>query len=236
VIPRANGTRCARLSADRLGAPPAVAHRATDHKEGRQDPMRLTTLAATLAAFVLVSAGCKGGGEVAVQMDTTQLALFGPLPEVMEAAANPLSDAKIELGRKLYFETRLSMANDISCGSCHRLDAYGADTGAVSIGHQGQKGSRNSPTVYNAAGHVAQFWDGRAADVEAQALGSILNPVEMAMPAAPAVIGRVRADAEYRPAGTKSSTAWTRCSPTPSRRASTPSRALAARRATWVSM
>jgi len=160
--------------------------------------MRLTTLAATLAALALVSAGCKGGGEAAVQMDTTQLALYGPLPEVMEAAANPITDAKIELGRKLYFETRLSAGNDISCNSCHHLPDYGADTGAVSIGHLGKKGGRNSPTVYNAAGHIAQFWDGRAADVEAQALGPILNPVEMAMPASPQVIGRVRADAEYR--------------------------------------
>jgi cytochrome c peroxidase len=160
--------------------------------------MRLTTLAATLAALALVSAGCKGGGEAAVTMDTTMLALYGPLPAAMENPANPLTDAKIELGRKLYFETRLSAGNDISCNSCHHLPAYGADTGAVSIGHLGKKGGRNSPTVYNAAGHIAQFWDGRAADVEAQALGPILNPVEMAMPAAPAVIGRVRADAEYR--------------------------------------
>ena len=125
--------------------------------------MKTTTLVATFAAFALVSAGCKGGGEAAVQMDTTQLALYGPLPEVMEAAANQITEAKIELGRKLYFETRLSASDDISCNSCHDLPHYGADTGAVSVGHQGQKGSRNSPTVYNAAGHIAQFWDGRAA-------------------------------------------------------------------------
>jgi len=160
--------------------------------------MRLTTLAATLAALALVGAGCKGGGETAVTMDTTMLALYGPLSAAMENPANPLTDAKIELGRKLYFETRLSAGNDISCNSCHHLPDYGADTGAVSIGHQGQRGSRNSPTVYNAAGHIAQFWDGREPDVERQALGPILNPVEMAMPASPQVIGRVRADAEYR--------------------------------------
>ena len=160
--------------------------------------MRTTTLAAALAALALAGAGCKGCGEAAVTMDTTQLAMFGPLPAAMESPANPLTDAAIELGRKLYFETRLSMGNDISCNSCHHLDAYGADTGAVSIGHQGKKGGRNSPTVYNAAGHIAQFWDGRAADIEAQALGPILNPVEMAMPAAPQVIARIRADTEYR--------------------------------------
>ena len=155
--------------------------------------------AGAVACLVLVGAGCKSAGrEAAVQVDTTQLAAFAPLPAVMEAASNPITDAKIELGRRLYYETRLSAANDLSCNSCHALDRYGADTGSVSVGHLGKKGGRNSPTVYNAAGHVAQFWDGRAPDVEAQALGPILNPVEMAMPAAPAVISRLRADPEYR--------------------------------------
>ena len=158
--------------------------------------MRPTTFAA-LAALALAGAACKGGGDAAVQVDTTQLAMFAPLPETMESEANPLTDAKIELGRKLYYETRLSLGSDISCNSCHNLAAFGADTGAVSVGHQGRLGGRNSPTVYNAAGHIAQFWDGRAADVEEQALGPILNPVEMAMPASPAVISRIRGDAEY---------------------------------------
>ncbi len=156
-------------------------------------------LAGAIACFVLVGAGCKGTGrEASVRVDTAQLAAFAPLPDVMEAASNPITDAKIELGRRLYYETRLSAGNDLSCNSCHALSRYGADTGAVSIGHQGKKGSRNSPTVYNAAGHLAQFWDGRALDVEAQALGPILNPVEMAMPAARTVIARLRSDANYR--------------------------------------
>ncbi len=155
--------------------------------------------AGAVAGLVLVAAGCTGGGrEAAVPVDTNQLAAFAPLPAVMTDSANPVTDAKVELGRRLYYETKLSAGNDLSCNSCHNLAAYGADTGAVSVGHQGKKGGRNSPTVYNAAGHVAQFWDGRAPNVEAQALGPILNPVEMAMPAAPAVIARLRADPEYR--------------------------------------
>jgi cytochrome c peroxidase len=156
-------------------------------------------LAGVLGCLVLVGAGCTGAGrEAAVKVDTTQLAMFAALPQVMEDSANPITDAKVELGRRLYYETRLSAGRDISCNDCHDLNRYGADTGAVSDGHQGKKGSRNSPTVYNAAGHIAQFWDGRAPDVEAQALGPILNPVEMAMPDAPAVMGRLKADAEYR--------------------------------------
>ena len=160
--------------------------------------MRMRMLAAGLAGFALVAAGCKGGGQAAVKVDTLQLAAFAPLPEVMVSQANPITDAKIDLGRRLFFETQLSAGSTISCNSCHELNRFGADTGAVSVGHKGKKGGRNSPTVYNAAGHSAQFWDGRAADVEAQALGPILNPLEMAMPAAPAVINRVRANAEYR--------------------------------------
>jgi cytochrome c peroxidase len=159
--------------------------------------MTMRMLAAAMG-LVLVGAGCKDSSQAAVKVDPMQLATFAPLPEVMVSTANPLTDAKIELGRTLFYETRLSAGNDLSCNSCHRLDAYGADTGAVSIGFQGKKGGRNSPTVYNAAGHIAQFWDGRAPDVEAQALGPILNPVEMAMPAAPAVIERLRADENYR--------------------------------------
>ena len=156
-------------------------------------------LTGAIACLVLVGAGCTGAGrEAAVKVDTTELAMFEPLPQLIEAASNPVTDAKIELGRRLYYETKLSAGSDLSCNSCHALDRYGADTGAVSVGHLGKKGGRNSPTVYNAAGHIAQFWDGRAPDVEAQALGPILNPVEMAMPAAPAVMGRLRADAEYR--------------------------------------
>jgi cytochrome c peroxidase len=161
--------------------------------------MQMRMLAAGLAGLALVAAGCKGGGgQAAVKVDTLQLAAFAPLPEVMASQTNPITDAKVDLGRRLFFETQLSQGNTISCNSCHALSGFGADTGAVSIGHQGKKGGRNSPTVYNAAGHIAQFWDGRAADVEAQALGPILNPVEMAMPAAPAVIARIRADTAYR--------------------------------------
>ncbi len=160
--------------------------------------MRMRMLAACLAGLSLAVAGCKGGGAgAAVQVDKAQLAAFAPLPDVIASAANPITDAKIDLGRRLFYEKQLSAGNDISCNSCHSLAGNGADTGAVSVGHLGKKGGRNSPTVFNAAAHVAQFWDGRAPDVEAQALGPILNPVEMAMPAAPAVIGRLKASPAY---------------------------------------
>jgi cytochrome c peroxidase len=97
-------------------------------------------------------------------------------PEPGSAAA-----AEIDLGRDLYFDTRLSKNGAMSCNSCHPLGNYGADGQVTSPGHTGQRGSRNSPTVYHAAGSFAQFWDGRAIDVEEQAKGPILNPIEMGM-------------------------------------------------------
>jgi len=117
-----------------------------------------------------------------VNITDEQLALYKPLPERYESDKNPISDAKVKLGRTLYYDTRLSLGQDISCNSCHDLETYGVDHAKTSTGHKKQLGGRNSPTVYNAAGNVAQFWDGRAATVEEQAKGPILNPVEMAMP------------------------------------------------------
>lgn len=113
--------------------------------------------------------------------------LFGSLPADAPNKDNPFSDAKIALGHALYFDPRLSKGQDVSCNSCHMLDKYGVDGKPTSSGHKGQLGARNSPTVYNAALHFVQFWDGRAKDVEEQAKGPVLNPVEMAMPDAAAV-------------------------------------------------
>ena len=115
------------------------------------------------------------------------LAAFAPLPKVMESKDNPLSEAKVDLGRMLYYENRLSKNHDLSCNSCHLLDKYGVDGRKVSSGHKAQMGVRNSTSSYNAAGHFVQFWDGRAKDVEEQAKGPVLNPVEMAMPSEKAV-------------------------------------------------
>ncbi|MDJ0788117.1 MAG: cytochrome c peroxidase [Myxococcota bacterium] len=122
---------------------------------------------------------------------------FGVLPAEVPNPANPANDARIDLGRLLYYETRLSLAQDLSCNSCHMLDRFGADGEPTSPGHEGQRGDRNSPTVYNAALHVTQFWDGRAADVEEQAKGPILNPVEMAMPSEEEVVKRLSAVPAY---------------------------------------
>lgn len=115
-----------------------------------------------------------------VEIDDAKLAMFGPLPDVMDSKANPVTEDKVALGRMLFYDTRVSKNHDLSCNSCHELDKYGADERDVSLGHKGQKGARNSPTVYNAALQFVQFWDGRSDTVEAQAEGPMQNPIEMA--------------------------------------------------------
>jgi cytochrome c peroxidase len=93
--------------------------------------------------------------------------------------ANPLTRAKIELGRQLYFDPRLSADATISCASCHDPDEGFAKHTQFGVGIQGQEGGRNSPVSYNRILSDAQFWDGRAESLEAQAVGPIANPIEM---------------------------------------------------------
>ena len=107
---------------------------------------------------------------------------FSPLPANADNPDNPVTAEKVLLGKTLYFENRLSKDGNISCNSCHNLNTYGVDNKPTSPGDGGIRGDRNSPTVLNAAFHFAQFWDGRAKDVEEQAGGPILNPIEMSMP------------------------------------------------------
>ena len=101
-----------------------------------------------------------------------------------ELPGNPATPARLELGKMLYFDPRLSASHVISCGSCHNIGLGGADAEPTSIGHRWQHGARNAPTVFNAVFNKAQFWDGRAKDLEQQAGGPVVNPVEMASPEA----------------------------------------------------
>jgi cytochrome c peroxidase len=122
---------------------------------------------------------------------------FRALPAEIDSPSNPVTSAKVELGRRLYFEKRLSASGNLSCNTCHDLAAYGVDHQPTSTGYKNQKGSRNSPTVYNAAGHFVQFWDGRSPTIEDQAKGPILNPVEMAIPSEAAAVAAIKAVPEY---------------------------------------
>ncbi|MCB9091300.1 MAG: cytochrome-c peroxidase [Halobacteriovoraceae bacterium] len=120
---------------------------------------------------------------------------FKPLPKSL--IDKKKNSALIKLGKKLYLEKRLSVNNKISCNSCHKLDNYGVDNEPTSPGHDGTRGERNSPTTFNAALHFVQFWDGRAKDLKEQALGPILNPVEMGMPGDKEVVKKLSSDKQY---------------------------------------
>lgn len=120
--------------------------------------------------------------------------LFGQLPEPADIN-RPIA----QLGKKLYYETSISKSNQMSCNTCHQLSKFGVDHEKTSLGHdEVSRGERNSPTVYNAFIHVAQFWDGRAEDLVEQAKGPVLNPVEMGMPDEATVIRKLGESEEYK--------------------------------------
>ena len=149
--------------------------------------MRIWNVLATLG-FV-----CVTGAALA---QTTWEALPDRAPE---PADNPTTAAKVELGKMLYFDPRLSSTGTVSCFSCHNVMEGGDDHMSTSAGVHGQKGGRNAPTVWNAAFHATQFWDGRAASLEEQAKGPPVNPIEMGMPNLDAVIDRIRGIPGYEP-------------------------------------
>lgn len=142
------------------------------------------------------SHGMGGQGE-GPQLDSDVIKrFFEPLPEsIIDEEENA---ALIKLGRTLYMDPRLSVNDKISCNSCHQLDNFGVDSEPTSPGHDKSRGGRNSPTTLNAALHIAQFWDGRAKDVEEQALGPILNPIEMGIPNKGDVVAKLKGIDEYQ--------------------------------------
>ena len=115
-----------------------------------------------------------------IEVDGVRVPDIGPLPTVVPIPATNLNyKAKVKLGEQLYFDGRLSQNGAISCAFCHTPGLGFADPKQVSFGVGGKQGGRNSPTVYNTAFNPVQFWDGRAGSLEEQAIGPIVNPVEM---------------------------------------------------------
>lgn len=174
-------------------------------------------LLAVIPALV-ISAACskaehKGGEETAqpqvMTSETHQVAerlmqnfqhvplgLFAP-PIVPED--NPMTVDKVELGYLLYFDKRLSNDNTVSCATCHNPATGWTDQLPVSTGIHGQKGTRSAPTVVNAAYMFSQFWDGRAATLEDQALQPIINPVEMGQPDHSFMVNKLDKISGYEP-------------------------------------
>ncbi len=118
---------------------------------------------------------------------------FEVLPDIAPAPAdNPTTPEKVELGKQLFFDQRLSVNGTVSCNTCHSVMTNGTDNRPVSVGVFDKRGGRSAPTVWNAAFLSSQFWDGRAATLEDQAKGPILASVEMGMPDEATVVARLK--------------------------------------------
>lgn len=120
------------------------------------------------------------------------------LPNVVIPADNPQNSAKIELGKQLFFDRRLSADGTISCAHCHQPERAFTDGAATAVGIRGQVGPRNTPTVFNAAFYTTLFLDGRANSLEAQALEPLLNPIEHGLSDFQQILKLVRKDPDYR--------------------------------------
>jgi|GEM_PF-444490 len=123
--------------------------------------------------------------------------LFGALPADAWSLGESRRQERVDLGRRLFHEKQLSRDGDVSCSSCHDLKKYGVDHRKIAIGHRKRSGNRNVPSVFNAALQEAQFWDGRAPTVEAQAAFPISNPLEMAMSNEGELVRRLGSSSEY---------------------------------------
>jgi cytochrome c peroxidase len=156
-------------------------------------------LTVLLALILLTACGDDKMAQLRKETQTKAQGIFAVVPDKMPGSEND-TPARIELGKKLFFETRLSENNEMSCNTCHMIDNKkgGVDNKPTSPGTKaGTIGTRNSPTVLNAGFQFAQFWDGRAKNLKEQAKGPILNPVEMAMADSMAVVNMLRGTDEY---------------------------------------
>ncbi len=135
----------------------------------------------TLIGASVFSMAVQGGAFAQSELLEEARSYFKPIPHTVPIVKdNTITREKIELGRKLFFDPRLSLSGLLSCNSCHNLGMGGDDNLETSIGHGWQKGPRNAPTVLNAVFNLAQFWDGRAEDLKEQAKGPVQAGVEMA--------------------------------------------------------
>jgi cytochrome c peroxidase len=159
---------------------------------------RFLFLLAAVSLTVLVVAGFSNIRLGAAEEETSELLqsarlYFEPLPDKMPGSEND-TETQIQLGKKLYNEKNISINRTQTCNSCHRLDEGlgGVDYLATAKGAKGEFGHRNAPTVLNAGFQIAQFWDGRAANLEEQAEGPVLADIEMGMLEESAVIKRLK--------------------------------------------
>ena len=155
--------------------------------------------------ILLLALGTTAGAHAADPQTLTVEGVSVRLPLGLQADAayvppgNPPTDARVELGRLLYFDKRLSDDETVACATCHDPAHGFAEPRATSTGIRNQVGARNAPTVLNRLFSKEQFWDGRAADLEEQAHGPIVNKIEMGMASHDACVERLRRVKGYAP-------------------------------------
>jgi len=159
--------------------------------------VKLSLLAAAIVFAAINFAAPEGAAQKEKYKPALPPAIPADLWEMLIPQDNPMTEAKVALGRDLYFDKRLSVDNTVSCATCHDPKTAFAESKIVAEGIGGKKGARNSPTVLNAMFNVEQFWDGRAKTLEEQAKGPLTNPIEMGMPSHDAVVERVKQVPEY---------------------------------------
>ena len=151
-------------------------------------------------AFPKLDGHANDPGEKSTKSDSaTPSAITSPLPDLAKAPAdNPTTPGKVELGKKLFFDPRLSLTGTVSCNSCHNIMEGGDDGRPSSMGVHGRLGPRNAPTVWNSVFQTSQFWDGRSPSLEDQAKGPIVASPEMGMPHHDKAIARIAAIPGYQ--------------------------------------
>ena len=142
---------------------------------------------------------CSIVSAIALASTVSVASAWEALPTTAPAPANnPTTAEKVELGRILYHDPRLSSTGTVSCASCHNTMLGGEDNRPNSMGVNGQTGGRSAPTVWNSAFNEVQFWDGRAASLEEQAAGPVTNPIEMGMKSWDDVVARLKSIEGYQ--------------------------------------
>ncbi|MBI4745050.1 MAG: cytochrome-c peroxidase [Deltaproteobacteria bacterium] len=165
---------------------------------------RKSIVRASIASFLILFLSLTGTASAGGEVTKEYLDQFKPITEsVVDNPSNPVTPAKVKLGKMLYFDVRLSKSGFLSCNTCHNLSMFGVSGLSTDIGHKWVIGPINGPTVLNSAFNIAQFWNGRAKDLEEQAKGPILNPGEMAMPIETYVEKKINSIPGYRALFTK---------------------------------
>ena len=124
--------------------------------------------------------------------------ILGPLPATMPSEENPITPAKVKLGKILFYESRISIDGTVSCSKCHPIALYGADGLKKSVGHNCVENPRNDPTVFNAASQISEHWIGNRTSVEDQAKQALIGQPSFGMPSYEAVEKILRSFKEYR--------------------------------------